>query len=117
MNPVLPYRNIDINEGSTAIVEVTYLDKDKAKITPSTVSYRIDDLTNVREVADWAAIAVPSTTNTITATPAQNQLNNRSQEKELRQVTVNATDSSGNVVQQIFIYTLIRIFDKEDQLI
>jgi len=113
--PVEPYKNIDINEGSTSILEVTYLDKDRANITPSTASYRIDDQTNVREVLDWTSIATPGLSDTITITPAQNQVKTRSQDRELRQVTVNATDSSGIVAQQIFFYTLIRIFDREDQ--
>lgn len=117
MKPVNPYRQFEINEGTTAILEVTYLDKDRANITPSAVSYRVDDLTNAREVLDWTSISTPTTSDTITVTGAQNAVNSRSQEKELRQVTVNSTDSSSNVVQEIFIYTLVRIFDKEDQLI
>ena len=115
--PVNPYRRVDINEGSTAILEVTYLDKDDANITPSAVSYRVDDLTNQRQVVDWTAVAAPSTTNTITVTATENNLNSRSQEKEMRQITVNSTDSTGNVTQQIFIYTLIRIFTRVDQVI
>lgn len=113
--PVNPYRNLDINEGTTAILEVTYLDKDKANITPTAVSYRVDDLTNGREVLDWTAVITPTASDTITITGAQNAVNNRSQDKELRQITVNATDSSANVVQQDFYYTLIRIFTNEDQ--
>lgn len=117
MKPVNPYPPFERNEGTTVILELTHLDKDSALDVPSTVSYRIDDLTNVRQVLDWTAISTPGSTNTITTTAAQNQLKSRSQEKELRQVTVNATDSIGNVAQDIFIYTLVRIFDKENQLI
>lgn len=113
--PVNPYRQFDRNEGTTVLLELTHLDKDKALTVPSAVSYRIDDLTNVREVLDWTSIPTPGSTNTITITPAQNQVNNRNQDRELRQVTVNATDSSGNVAQDIFHYTLIRIFDFESQ--
>ena len=113
--PVNPYRNLDINEGTTAILEVTYLDKDRANITPTAVSYRVDDLTNVREVLDWTDVNTPTASDTITISGALNAVNNRSQDKELRQITVNATDSSGNVVQSIFLYTLIRIFTNEDQ--
>lgn len=115
MKPVNPYRNFEINEGTTAILTVTYLDEDKTNITPSSVSYRVDDLTNVRQVADWASVATPGTSNTITITGALNAVYSRSQEKELRQITVNTTDSSGNVAQDIFIYTLVRIFDQDDQ--
>jgi len=77
--PVNPYRRFDINEGTSAILEVTHLDKDKALVTPSAVSYRIDDLTNERQVLDWTVVSTPASTNTITVTAAQNMVNNRSQ--------------------------------------
>ena len=115
--PVEPYRKVDTNEGGTVLVTVTYLDKDKANITPSTVTYRIDDLTNDREVLDTTSVSTPSTENTITITPAQNALYTRSRERELRQVTVKATDSAGAVSKQQFYYTLIRIFTSDDRTI
>lgn len=117
MKPVEPYRNIDLNEGTGTKLSLTHLDDNDAKFTPIAVSYRIDDLTNDREVLDWTAIPTPASTNTITITQATNQIKSRGLPRELRQVTVNVTDSSGAVAQDIFIYTLITIFDQDSQKI
>lgn len=116
-SPVEPQRNIDVNEGMTICLETTHLDKNRVLFTPTTLQYRIDDLTHDREVLDWTTVSTPSSTNTITVTEAQNALFSRNQDKEKRQITVRPTDSSGDVAQDIFIYTLIRIFEREDQLI
>ncbi len=115
--PVQPFRNPVFNEGGTVLVPVTYLDEDQVNITPATVTYRIDDLTNHREVLDVTSVSTPGLTNTITVTPAQNALFGRSQPRELRQVTVKAVDSSGAIAKQVFHYTLIRIFTSSDRTI
>jgi len=117
MRPVEPYRNTDINEGTEIKLDLTHLDDNDVKFTPTAVSYRIDDLTNDREVLDWTSISTPTSTNTITITQTTNQLRSRAQPKELRQVTVNVTDSSGGVSQDTFYYTLIRIFAQDSQKI
>jgi len=115
--PVQPYRNIDTNEGGTVLVTATFLDKDDVNIVPTTVTYRIDDLTNDREVLGVTTVSTPALSNTITVTPAQNALNGRTQPREIRQVTIKATDSAGAVAKQQFYYTLIRIFTSDDRTI
>lgn len=114
--PVEPTRNVKRNEASTVLIPLTHLDEDNATFTPSTLKYRIDDLTNNRQVLDWTTVSTPSTTNTLTITSTQNALYNRSKPRELRQLTVYAQDSSGNESNDVFHYTLIRIFDRSDQL-
>lgn len=116
-NPVEPFRPFDKNEGSTILLELTHLDKDKALLVPTTLTYRIDDLTNRREVLDTTTVSTPGSTNTITITGAQNALFGRSQQREQRQVTVKAVDSAGSITKDIFIYTLIRIFTSDDRTI
>ena len=115
--PVQPFRDFPTNEGGTVLVTVTFLDKDRVNIVPTTVTYRIDDLTNDREVLAETTVTTPALENTITITPAQNALNGRSQPRELRQVTVKAVDSAGAVSKQQFYYTLIRIFTSDDRTI
>lgn len=116
-NPVDPFRKFDRNEETTVLLELTHLDKDKALAVPSALSYRIDDLTNHREVLANTTVSTPGSTNTITITEAQNALFGRSQQRERRQVTVKTTDSAGSVVKSIHIYTLIRIFTSDDRTI
>ena len=62
MKPVEPYRNTDLNEGTGNTLSLTHLDTADALFTPTAVSYRIDDLTNDREVLDWTAIPTPAST-------------------------------------------------------
>lgn len=114
--PVLPFRNPKKNEASTVLLPLKHLNQDGALFTPSTLKYRVDDLTNNRQVLDWTVVSTPSTTNTLTITSTQNALYNRSKPKEVRQVTVYALDSSGNESNDVFHYTLIRVFDRSDQL-
>lgn len=114
--PTNPFKAPDFNEGSTVLLEVTHLDKNKALLTPTVLEYRIDDLENNRQVLDWTTVSTPSTTNTITITFTQNALFSRGDDKELRQVTVRTTNATGDVVQTIFNYRLIRIFDRDSQV-
>lgn len=116
-NPVKPFRNFrDPEENDTVLLILTHLDEDKVNAAPVSLNYRIDDLTNGREVLGWTSVSTPGATNTITITKAQNAFNNRSKDREMRQVTVNAVDSAGNEGYDIFIYTLARIFDSSDKV-
>lgn len=115
-NPVLPSIKDEVNEGSAFDLELTHLDKTKTKTIPTTLDYRIDDLTNDREVLDWTNISTPGSTNTITITGTQNTLAGRNQGVELRQITTRTTDSSGEPGQDLFHYKLIRLFDSQDLL-
>ncbi len=115
-NPVLPSIKDEFNEGSSIDLELTHLNKDKVLLAPTTLDYRIDDLTNDVEVLDWTNVGAPGSTNTITITGVQNTLAGRDQGVELRQVSTRTTDSSGNPSQELFHYKLIRIFDSQDLL-
>jgi hypothetical protein len=112
--PIRPYKAFPKNESSTVLLNLTHLDSSKVLAAPTTLTYRIDDLTNNRQVLDWTTVATPGTTNTVTVTPAQNALYNRTIPQELRQITVKTVDSSSNETLDIFHYRLTRIFKQED---
>jgi len=114
--PVQPFPMEDVNEGSAKDLVLTHLDKDKVLSAPTTLKYRIDDLTNGREILDWTNVPTPGTTNTITITDTQNALFTRSKDKERRQVATKTVSSSGQTNQENFIYDLIRIFARQSQL-
>ena len=116
MKPVLPYRSEDVNEGSARDLDLTHLNKTRALTAPTTLKYRIDDLTNNREVLDWTTVAGPASTNTLSITGAQNALFRRGTKRQKMQVTVKTVSSSGEIDQTPFFYDLIRIFDREAQL-
>ena len=108
MRPVLPYRLENVNEGTAKDLELTHLDKTGALQAPATLKYRIDDLTNGREILDWTIVPTPASKNTIQITAAQNQLQTRNNKVEQRQVAVKTIASTGEETQQNFIYDLIR---------
>ena len=114
--PVLPYRLERFNEGSACFLDLTHLDKNDALLAPTTLKYRIDDVSNNREVLGWTAVSTPSSTNSITITDTQNALFSRSRDKELRQVTVKTTDAQDNDNQEDFFYEVVRIFQRTDQV-
>lgn len=114
--PRLPERVIDVNEGKSITLETTHLDKDKKLVAPTSLQYRIDDLTNNRTVLDWTAVITPGSTNTIAVTAAQNLKFIQRQKEERRQVTTEATDAAGAKDPEEFYYNLTQIFNREDQL-
>jgi len=114
--PVLPYRQVSINEGSALDLELTHLDKNKVLQIPTELRYRIDDLSNNLEVLDWTIVPAPGSTNTITLTDTQNALFSRSLRRQKMQVSVKTTSNTGAVLQEDFIYEIIRIFTREEQL-
>lgn len=113
--PILPERLIDVNAGKSITLELTHLDKDKALVVPTTLEYRIDDITNQRTVLDWTTVSSPSSTNSIVITAVQNAKFNLNQRKELRQITTKATDSTGAIDPEEFYYNLVQIFTREAQ--
>lgn len=113
--PVLPSRRKPVNEGTAFDLDLTHLDKTKTKTIPLTLDYRIDDLTNSREILDWTNVPTPGSTNTINVTGAQNTLQGQDKQIELRQITTRTTDATNRPANEIFHYKLVRIFDQEDQ--
>src|SRR3954469_5728177 len=83
-------RKDHVREKSQHIVSVTFRDRaSAANVTPSNVSYRIDDLTNCRTVLDWTSIATDDELS-ITITATQNALQSQCNTVESRQLTVAA---------------------------
>jgi len=72
--------------------------------------YRVDDLTHVRQVLDWQTIADPEPRGTVAISAAQNAMYGDVNERELRQVTFELTDTTGNVRQQLAYYELARVY-------
>lgn len=116
MKPVLPYRPWDVNEGSATDLDLTHLTKARVKQAPTTLKYRIDDLTNRRTVLAWTTVSTPGSTNTLTITGAQNAIFNRRLKRQKMQVTVKTVSATSDILQEDFYYTIIRIFEREDQL-
>lgn len=76
-----------VDEGSAAFVTFTFRDEDGNLITPSTVEWRLDDLTNDANIVDWTVIT-PDTSVSVQCTGAHNSISAESKQYELREVSV-----------------------------
>lgn len=78
-----------VKERSAITVTAYFRDAADAAEAPTTIHYRIDDLsTNVR-ITDWTSVSAASSAS-ISITAAENKINNHWNEFERRQITVSA---------------------------
>jgi hypothetical protein len=92
-----------INEGSTAWLEVAFLDRDGLPETPVGVTYRIDCLTNDSEVTADSSLS-PGSSVEVVLSAADNQMIDETKETEHRRVTVTATYGAGQAHIERFDY-------------
>jgi hypothetical protein len=76
------------NEGDAFIQDIGFYDSDFSASTPATARYRIDCLTNKREVSDWTEISSPTQAEEIVVTSSDNAIINTRNKQELRQMVV-----------------------------
>lgn len=82
-----------IYEKSTFTVQVYFRTRaTKAASTPTTIHYRVDDITNKRETTDWTSIATPATRNAIVITVVENTINDDANVWETKQLTIKTDD-------------------------
>ena len=65
--PVRPYLLGYVNEGQTCFLDLTHLNADQELEAPSSLRYRIDNLTDNRNVLAWTSVGTPASENTATA--------------------------------------------------
>lgn len=92
-----------VNEGSTAYLTVAFTDKNGAAAAPTTVTYRIDCLTNGTEVKDDTSLS-PGTSVEITITATENAIISQSNALEKRVVTVIGSYGTGDAVKNEYQY-------------
>lgn len=82
---------------STLIVNAAFTDQDSAPVTPSAASYRVDDVSNDRNIVPLTAISLGAgvTDVDIELTPAQMPINNPGLTIEQHRLTVFFTYGSG----------------------
>lgn len=93
----------EVNEGSTAYLEVTFKDATGAQFAPASVSYRIDDVITATSIrADTPVTPAPSIT--ITLEPADNAVVNASIKSEVHRVTITAPFGVSEQLQSQYDY-------------
>jgi hypothetical protein len=86
-----------VNERTSSVVVVNFLDEDKAPVTPDSATYRIDDRESKIAILAATAISPLSSTVSLQITSDQNQIYKARKAYEIRTVTVewDYTSASG----------------------
>jgi len=98
-----------IDERTTAYLQVDFLDKDGAAAVPSTVSYRIDDITDAGDYAAGTQIRAPTSVSPaasveITLDASDTTILSPASSFERRRVTVTATFGAGDEINSQYFF-------------
>jgi hypothetical protein len=104
--PSRPYATAFVAQYESSLLDLSFFDANGVPATPSSIRYRIDNLTTSYEVLGWTSVTPTGVAQTLTITPTQNTIQRQYNERETRQVTVEAT-VAGLVKREIFPYILV----------
>lgn len=108
--PVRPFKGPDVNAGTSVVVDYSARNVDNELEAPTALRYRVDDLTNSQVIATWADVDTPATTGSVTISAALNAMSTQYGERQLNQVTFEATFASGDVVTSMAYYQLCAVY-------
>jgi hypothetical protein len=108
--PVKPYPQYSVNYSSDVWLTLTFLDRTNTAVTPSAISYRIDNLTSFTVVLTDTSVTPTGTTQTLNIPGALNIFSTDiGQSSQLFQITVTVTYPGGSVAKEVFPYEVISI--------
>lgn len=96
-----------INDGSECYVDAEFFDVNGIPYVPSSLQYRVDDLTNGVPVVPWTAISVSQQV-TVTIPTAANTMNTASPRRERRQFLMMVGIPGGTFQYPDTTYALVR---------
>lgn len=79
----------EVQERSSITVTAYFRDSDNAAEAPTTIHYRIDDLTTGDAIKAWTSVSAAASAS-ITVTSAENKIVSNGNTRERRQITVSA---------------------------
>ena len=97
-----------VNEGSTAYLTVSFLDKNGTASAPSSVSYRIDCLTSGAAIKGDTSVTAGASVE-ITLSAADNALQSQTRARERRRVTVTGTYGASDAVRDQYDYDVVNL--------
>lgn len=109
--PPRPYVEHRINAGNDIKIDITSLDFDEALEAPSSLRYRIDNLTDRLVITQWTAIPTPGTETTLTISAATNAMSTQTKDRQLNQVTFEATYADGTKCKDTLVYELCAVYE------
>ncbi len=109
--PVRPFKLKDITVGNTLRLSIESLDFDNELEAPSSMRYRIDNLTNLVVVTEWTSIPTPGTSTTLTISAATNVMSYQGVDQQMNQVTIEATYADGTKALWVGAYRLNQVYN------
>lgn len=107
--PTLPYRDFEVNAGSTCWPEFTFVDRNGALQVPTSVVMRIDDLTNNVQIMANTSLPNLASVMEVVISGSTNQMTRNWAGSQVNQIKVTATFADGSTETEVYIYELIAI--------
>jgi hypothetical protein len=107
--PTRPGKVCPVNSGSSCRVDYSSRDVDNALEAPSALRYRIDNLTDSRVVLDWTTVETPATEGSVTIPASLNAMTEQFRDRQLNQVTFEATYANGDKERNMAYYELCAV--------
>lgn len=107
--PTRPYRDSEVNQGSDCWLELTFVDRNGLLQVPTSVTMRIDDLTNNVVVMGNTALGSLASSMEVNVPGAVNTLSYNWQGSQVNQVKLTAVYSDGSTETEVVIYEIIAI--------
>lgn len=108
--PVRPFVNTDVNANSACVIDYSCRNLDNELEEPTALRYRIDNLTDCRVIADWQTVADPGSTGSVVVSAELNAMSTQFRDRQLNQVTFEATFANGQKVQELCAYQLCAMY-------
>lgn len=98
-----------VNEKTTSIVTLSFTDEAGNAVTPTSGSYRIDDVSSGTQVKGDTAFTPGSSTHELTILDTENAILAAANARELRCVTVSITYGSGKKCTAEYRYYVVNL--------
>lgn len=95
-----------VDEGTSAYLTVTFKDKAGEQAIPDSINYRVDCLTNNKEIRGDTEITPPAAEVEIHLTPADNAIIDQANKTEAKLVTVKASYGAEDAINASYRYNL-----------
>jgi hypothetical protein len=107
--PILPYVNYRSYQGADIFIDLAFLDYTGTPVTPSTLQYQIDDMTNSLSIVPATSVTVTGTAQTLRILGSVFQLSHNWQGSEVWQISMKAILPDGSTVMAVTILELLAI--------
>lgn len=98
-----------VNEKSTSIVTLSFADEAGNAVTPTSGTYRIDDVASGTQIKGDTAFTPVSSTHEITISDSENAILDSDNARELRCVTVSVTYGVGKKCTAEYRYYVVNL--------